>query len=273
MTLEVLICTLGRDGIARVDAMGLPHVENVSYLVSWQMPDGEIPQNLLRPDVRVITSHDTGLSRNRNHALDNAAGDVLLIADDDLRYTARQLLSVLDVFRKNPSLEVATFRYDGEDKKCYPDHECDLGKKLPKGYYVTSFELALRRNSRAGKLRFNEKMGIGARYLHAGEEELLLLAARKMGLNCRFFPVTITSHEGLTTGNRHVMPGVARAFGAYIGLAYPFTCLPRIVLKAWRLYRSGQGRFFPVMWQMLCGLVYAAAVVTPQWSPRYKTSE
>lgn len=273
MTLEVLICTLGRDGIARVDAMGLPRVENVSYLVSWQMPDGEIPQNLLRPDVRVITSHDTGLSRNRNHALDNATGDILLIADDDLRYTARQLLSVLDVFRKNPSLEVATFRYDGEDKKCYPDHECDLGKKLPKGYYVTSFELALRRDSPAGKLRFNEKMGIGARYLHAGEEELLLLAARKMGLNCRFFPITITSHEGLTTGNRHVMPGVARAFGAYIGLAHPFTCLPRIVLKAWRLYRSGQGRFFPVLWQMLCGLVYAAAVVTPQWSPRYKPSE
>lgn len=273
MTLEVLICTLGSKGIKQVVAMGLPHVKNVSYLVSWQMPDGEIPQNLLRPDVRVITSHDTGLSRNRNHALDNATGDILLIADDDLRYTAEQLLSVLDVFSKNPSLEVATFRYDGEDKKCYPDHECDLGKKVPKGYYLSSVELALRRDSPAGKLRFNEKMGIGARYLHAGEEELLLLAARKMGLNCRFFPITITSHEGLTTGNRHVMPGVARAFGAYIGLAHPFTCLPRIVLKAWRLYRSGQGRFFPVLWLMLCGLVYAAAVVTPQWSPRYKPSE
>lgn len=273
MTLEVLICTLGRDGIERVAAMGLPHVESVSYLVSWQMPDGEVPQSLIRPDVRIITSHDKGLSRNRNHALDNAAGDILLIADDDLSYTAEQLFSVANVFSKNPSLEVAMFRYDGEDKKCYPDHECDLGKEMPKGYYVTSFELALRRNSPAGKLRFNEKMGIGARYLHAAEEELLLLTARKMGLNCRFFPITITGHKGLTSGNRDVTPGVARAFGAYIGLAYPFTCLPRILLKAWRLKRSGQGSFFKSLWQMLCGLVYAAAVVTPQWSPRYKTSK
>ena len=40
MTLDVMIVTIGADGIKRVAAMNLPEVEEVRYIVSWQMPDG-----------------------------------------------------------------------------------------------------------------------------------------------------------------------------------------------------------------------------------------
>lgn len=270
MTLEVLISTLGTDGIARVAAMDLPRIEGVSYLIGWQMPDGMIPAALDRRDIKIIRLNNKGLSRNRNYCLDNATGDILLIADDDLKYTSDQLQMVRETFEVNAGIDIATFMYSGDDAKHYPRQECDLSKKLPAGYYVTSFEIAIRRNPRTARLRFNEKMGLGAPVLHAGEEELFLLSARKAGLVCRFFPKEIAHHEGLTTGNRPLTPGVGRASGAYIALAYPFTSLPRILLKSWRLRKNGQSGFFSALWHQIRGLLYAAIFITPPWSPRYK---
>ena len=255
MTLEVMICTMGSEGIGRVARMELPEVEGVSYLVSWQQPHGEVPPVLQRSDVKIITSDDRGLSVNRNHALDAATSDVLLVADDDLRYTASQLKNVIEAMERHPDVELATFRYEGVNSKVYPEQEMDITRNWPKNYYVTSFEIALRRESRAGQLRFDERFGVGAPLFHLGEEELLLLEARKKGIRCRYFPITITSHVGLTSGNREWTPGACRGMGAVIRRTFPLTCLPRIVLKAYRGCRARKVRFLTGIWYMLEGLI------------------
>ena len=66
--LQVLICTLGEAGIQRVAKGEHPHVPGVEYLVSWQLPDGDvaIPDELSRPDFKIIKNTTRGLSRNRN---------------------------------------------------------------------------------------------------------------------------------------------------------------------------------------------------------------
>ena len=86
MKLEVLISTLGADGIRRTAAMNLPRMDEVGYLVGWQMPEGEIPEELRRPDIKILTKEERGLSRNRNMLLGNASAEIVLIADDDLTY-------------------------------------------------------------------------------------------------------------------------------------------------------------------------------------------
>lgn len=40
--LQVLVCTLGAEGIRRVCASSHPEVDGVRYLVSWQQPDGHV---------------------------------------------------------------------------------------------------------------------------------------------------------------------------------------------------------------------------------------
>lgn len=268
MTLEVLISTLGSRGMANVAKMQLPKLNGVSYLVSWQCEeDDKIPSELTeRTDVRILPHRSRGLSRNRNFALDHASGDILLIADDDLRYTPEGLRKIIAVFEENRQLELATFRYDAENAKSYPAHECSLNGKLPKGYYVTSFEIALRRESPAGALRFPVEFGVGSPLFGAGEEEIVILMARKRGITCRFFPVTICRHEGLTTGSRRVTsPAVYRGFGAVIGYLYPATCLPRILLKALRGSRNGTMSFFPAIYHMTAGLLRAITQVKIQW--------
>lgn len=258
MTLQVLISTMGRDGIERVAAMRLPRIDNVSYLVAWQCAEGGLPDTLARGDVEVSLNPGIGLSQNRNHALDRATGEILLIGDDDLEYRPQALTKIVSLFKDNPQLDVATFRYDGKDDKTYPETETPLGHKLPRGYYVSSIEIAMRRAT-AGTLRFNENMGLGA-WAGSGEESLWLLSARRAGLMCRFIPLTICTHLGPSTGNRTATPASLRGNGMYMAKEYPWTVLPRVVLKAYRLARAGRADFFPAAFHQLAGVAASVGI-------------
>lgn len=244
MTLEILICTID-DGINNIPAMLLEPREGISYLVSWQHSDSKenitLPEELKRFDVKVLDLNGRGLSRNRNNCLKHATGDILLIADDDCSYTNNQLDSVTETFEHNPSVSLATFRMESEfNNKTYPEHEFCLSEP-PRGYYVSSIEIALRRTS-IGHLRFDERFGVGAPVFQCCEEELFVEQAVEAGHECRFFPKTVVRHNDATTQlTRATNPNVLAARGAYLWLSprYHRTALPRAIVMAWRMRRHG----------------------------------
>ena len=242
LRLEVLISTCRPEGIARVAAMTLPRVGGVGYLVSWQQSEGEpVPRSIAeRDDIRVTRNEVTCLSANRNHALSEATGEVLLIADDDLSFTREGLEGVIEAFALRPSMQMALFRFDGAEKS-YPDVETSLTRAIPKGFYASSIEIALRRGCLADpRLRFPTDFGLGARY-GCGEEEIFLHTARRLGLDVRFIPHTVCRHDGPSTGSAsRVADSTLRGYGATIALLYPTTWAPRLLLKAHRGHRSGR---------------------------------
>lgn len=260
MTLDVLISTLGYDGIGRVVAMDLPKVHNVSYIVSWQLPDksefpGNVPAELIREDVKVFQLNNRGISINRNNAIVHSTADICLVADDDLTYTKQQLLSIMAAFERNPDYDIITFKYNGNGAKKYPMVAFDL-KKPPSGYYVSEVEIAFRRSCCGGKLLFNEYFGPGRHLLQACEGAVFMHSAMSMGAKCRFEPITITRHDGATTGNRSLTPGVLMAQGAYFSIVHPVTAFLRIPLFAWRNSRRGLTRFWPAVKHLLRGYIY-----------------
>ncbi|MBQ9077038.1 MAG: glycosyltransferase [Muribaculaceae bacterium] len=260
MTLDVLISTMGYDGINRVVEMRLPKVENVRYIVSWQLPGdtypGQVPAELQdRDDVSVYQLNSRGISINRNNAMLMSTADICLTADDDLRYTSEQLSAVVDAFVSNPDVDIATFRYEGDDNKWYSSREFDLSKPV-RGFYVSAIEMAFRREKVVGRVTFNELFGPGEHLLQAGEESVFLHQALCRGLKGRFFPVTITRHRGLSTGSRKLAPGVLMANGAYFAIVYPFSGILRLPLFAWRNYRKGLVKLFPAMRHLLKGYIY-----------------
>ncbi len=267
LTLDVLIVTHTPEGIQRVADMDLPHVDRVRYIVSWQNHrNAPIPRELAsRVDLAVYRLDVPGISNNRNNALYHSTADICLMADDDLQYLPSQLEAVIRTFEENPGVDYASFMYEGDGGKLYPASECDLAE-LPKGFYQSAIEIAVRRDSPAGRLRFHPAFGPGSPRLHAAEDEMFLLTARHMGVKCRFFPIVITRHEGLSTGNRPIDNHyVLWAAGAFINYQYPLTSLLRIPLKAWRLRRAGQAGFFYSLYNMLRGVAYASHKVVPQW--------
>ena len=253
--LDIAIVTWKPEGILRLEAMNLPRVEGVRYVVSWQLAgdNPQVPEKLSsRPDVEVHLLERPGVSANRNNACRHCTAPVVLMGDDDLTYYPEALREVIRIFKETPDLDVAMFRHDGEDKY-YPDASCRLGIPLPKGMTAAAVDLAVRREA-LQRVRFDEKFGPGAPVWQAAEDEKFLLDLRRAGMDCRYFPVSICCHDHPSTGLRAMTPGVAAAAGRYIRLEYPLSWIPRIFLKAWRDQRKG-GKFLPTLRNMLRGAV------------------
>lgn len=235
-TLQVLIATCRPDGIARVCDMQLPQLPGVEYIVMWQLHDGAaVPNDILeRSDIAVIRSDRVGLSANRNDLLRAATAPMVLIADDDLVYTRTQLQAALRVFAQHPEVDVFAFMHNGANKKFYPTEEKSLNKPI-RHYYPTSYEIAIRRNEKTRQLLFREDFGIGAPYFGCAEEDILLIHARRLGLNCRFFPIVVTSHPALSTGGRHFTANTLHARAAVVTLTHRWSWPLRLPLISLRL--------------------------------------
>ena len=252
MKLEVMICTYGN--LDKVAQMQLPLVDEVGYLISCQSYPCELPSSLQRNDVKVVFSDTIGLSNNRNNAIEHATAPYGLIADDDLIFDAEGLKRIWETFDKHPDLAVATFKAEVAGH-VHPPCEWDLWKPY-KNYNVASVEIALNMAIiRREGLRFNPEFGIGAKRFTCAEENVFLLNVEKRGLTGRYFPIAICSHPHESTGTRNQSEqGVLQAQGAYIGLKYGCTKIPRLLLKAKRT----RGNFFKNLWHLCQGAIYAA---------------
>lgn len=244
--LQVLICTYGREGLQRVATAAHPAVAGVEYIVCWQMrpeeTDHTAPQVLDRPDFKIISTLTKGLSVNRNIAISRASAPILLISDDDVDYTEEWLRTVIDAFRLHKDLDILTFRYvSASHQKHYPSHSFDLASP-EKGYFTTSFEIALRRKAIQGKVWFNENFGIGAMF-PSGEEDVFIRDCISAGLKGIFIPEIIARHDGTTTSDRNLMlPSRPQTKGAVFLLLHPVSWPLRMVVHALReipLWRKG----------------------------------
>ena len=187
--------------------------------------------------------------------------DIVLNADDDLIYTPEQLKSVIGVFEANPEVDLATFKVNMAGCPSYPAESMRLTDPLPKGYWAASVNIAFRRSS-AGDLRMHPALGLGSPKMHGAEDELLLLAALRRGLDCRYFPIEICSHPTESTGTKSQLTDAnLRASGCYLTIAYPVTCIFRLPLKALRISRSGRANFFRALRYLFAGASYAPSIL------------
>ena len=260
MTLEVLICTFN-ERVLQVPSILLPEADGVCYLVSFQYSDESYLKlldevNFRRTDVKVVTLKGKGLSANRNNALTHAKGDVLLIADDDVRYRPEYFERILQRFEENETLDIACFQaktLDGKPLHHYADYSFTYHTQ-PRGTYFLSIEIAVRRTESLP--RFNERYGICSDYLASGEEEVFLNDAFQKRLKIQYFPEVIVETNADTTGRKlFTDKAVQRSKGAVLCHMYGpvsawLRCLKYILTQPW------QGSRFQGLKEMTKGIVY-----------------
>ena len=241
--------------------MNPPRMDGVRYVVSCQNPGNtddlseELAVLARRDDMTVRVYDDVCSGRNRNHALDLATAPLVLVSDDDLRYTADGLRAVIEAFDRNPDIDFATFRSDRPEPHRYPPHEWNLKKKYPHFDPVT-FEIAFRREPVVSRgIRFSDIAGVNGPYIANGEEDLLMNRLRRSDLNGRFFPETIVTHPGPTTSTRLARDSrVLRGRGAVFSRLFPLPeALARLALAAWRIGGNVPRHYI----YMLQGVAYA----------------
>ncbi len=260
ITLQVLVCTLGRSGIERVMRSQHPETAGVEYLIAWQQPDEEIdvPEELLRDDIHVFITRTCGISRNRNYAISCATAPLCLMSDDDVDFTAEELQLLIRTFESNPLVELMTIKYRSHPNytKNYPSFSFDL-RKPPRGYYVTAFEIAFRREAVIGRVKFCENISLGTPVLRCGEEDVFIKDVLDANIKSYFFPITVGTHAHSTTAERDASaPYFLMTKGAVFSYIHHRTWLFRLIVNAWRARKRGIP-FTYFMKHTLAGVRYA----------------
>ena len=263
MTIDILVCSINK-GIVRLADMLLPEREGVHYVVSYQYTDERylelIPEELeTRPDISLYKWCGEGLSANRNNAIEKSTGDLLMFADDDTRILPEAIDEVRKIFEADESLDIAFFRastYTGKPLKNYPDEPCVV-ERMPEQYAISTIEMVCRRTSVKHKVRFDERFGLGTKFLTCGEEDIWLEDARRAGLTMRYFPIkTVETSTMLKKSLIYVDAGVQRSRGAltyYVhGTAAWWMCF-RFAMKS---ASSGLCHFWPMLRHLIEGIRY-----------------
>lgn len=262
MTIEVLICSFNK-GIVKIDEVLMPPRSDVRYIVSYQYTDERyldlIPKALSeRSDVHIYKYKGQGLSNNRNQALSHATGDIVLYADDDTRLSADAFDTILSVFANHPDVDVALFQissYIGRLLKEYPEKPTPLHYPLP--YHVSTIEMAFRREKVQGKVRLDERFGLGTKFLTSGEEEIWLYDAVRTGLSLHFFPFKIAETSMMLQQSLlFVDAGVQRSLGAQTYYIHGHTAWFRCFRFALRSTLKGYCHFVPMLRHLLEGVKY-----------------
>jgi glycosyltransferase involved in cell wall biosynthesis len=205
MTIEIQICTIDA-GIERVPEVLMDAVEDVCYTVSMQYTDMKylalVPDCLRqRKDVQLVYLEGRGLSRNRNHALAYTRGDVVVIADDDNRYTIGQIDLIRQTYTEHPEADILYFEAAGMDgvplQTNYPARVMLYREANARGVYAMSVGMTLRRTC---NIRFDERFGLGSGKFIAGEEEVFMHHAQQQGCIVLFVPEMIVRTPAVTTG-------------------------------------------------------------------------
>jgi len=263
MTLDILICTLNK-GVVRIADVLLPPREEIRYIVSYQYTDERylelIPDSLKqRDDVAIFKYMGQGLSANRNLAMEKATADLVMYADDDSRLIPEAIELIFDVFERNPELDVAFFKastYTGKALKEYPDQEIEL-KGMPQSHTISAIEMVCKRQCVQKKIRFDERFGLGTRFLTCGEEEIWMEDARRAELKMRFFPIKIIETSTLLKKAMiYVDAGVQRSLGAIHYYKYGNRAWLRCLNFALKSARSGYCHFWPIMKHLAEGIHY-----------------
>jgi glycosyltransferase involved in cell wall biosynthesis len=204
MLVNILISTID-GGINRVDQILLKPRDDLKYFISHQVTTDQyraIPESLKRDDVSVGQIEGKGLCRNRNNSIAMADGDVVILADDDVRYRPEWIDMVVSVFATDGDFDVACFKIstpEGDPEyKQYSEQAYLLNNETH--HYISTLEIVFRRSSiNENGIVFDERFGLGSKLDSFGEESVFIHDCIKAGLKVKYIPEYLVEHPAVST--------------------------------------------------------------------------
>jgi len=143
--------------------------------------------------VKLVSTADRGVGKNRNVALLNATGDFLLCSDEDMIYADDYEKIVLDAFNRLPDADIIVFNLE------YLNKYTKARKPIPKYKrvhfwncmrYGTARVVMKKSSIDKANIWFSTLYGGGAKY-SCGEDSLFIRESLRKGLKMYTVPITI----------------------------------------------------------------------------------
>ncbi len=177
--LEILCATMGQTDFSKLQEMKIQcdvlfanQADRFSYEeLTW---DGHT--------AKLLTTPTRGVGKNRNLALTLATGELLLFADDDMKYAQGAAAGILAAFDRLPAADVILFgTHYARRGEVYKTRQPKTGR-LPfyRSLRYGTYAIAIRRAALLRHdLRFSELFGGGCLYAHGEDSDFILQCYRK----------------------------------------------------------------------------------------------
>jgi glycosyltransferase involved in cell wall biosynthesis len=236
-TLEILISTMNRKDLSFLEKM-FPVLDLEQYqllIINQTKLDEDLVSDV--EGIRVINSREFGLSKSRNLAIENATGDILVIADDDIEYLPGFDKTILKAYETYPEASLISFQFldeKGKLAKLYPRYTGYISSnKRP----LSSVEISIRREDIIqNEIWFDKRFGLGTS-LPCSEEQLFKQDIIIQGLKAAYIDQPILSHKGKTSSSDMGKPELVRATTAYKFLMYKHWTYLWLMKYVFFLYR------------------------------------
>lgn len=153
-----------------------------NYLIVNQTNKNEI--NI--KNSKVITKNEKGLSKSRNLAISKAEEEIVVLADDDVKYIKDYEKIIIEAYQKYKNVDIICFFVESMNEKRKTKRMLTGKIGYIRANKIASFEITFRKKAILdNKIKFNEKFGAGTE-LNRGEEQLFLYEAIKNKLKIIF---------------------------------------------------------------------------------------
>lgn len=195
---EVLVATMHQIDESLYNRMNL----QTGAVIANQCDRNEYKEYFVNgTNIKMISTADRGVGKNRNLALLNSNADIILFADDDMIYEDNYEKGVIEAFKQLPDADIIIFEIESLNKKI-PDRPLNsIGRVRIHNFmrYGTARIGCRRDRIIKANIWFSLLFGGGAAY-SSGEDTLFLREALRKGLKIYKHPFKIAKvkHESST---------------------------------------------------------------------------
>lgn len=189
--LQVLVATMHQQDFSKVEEMGIE-----SDVIFANQNDCSRYEEKIYSDfsAKMITTNTRGVGMNRNIALEYADADLVLIADDDMKYVSGYKKIVINAFEEVPDADALIFNIDtiGMDMKRRQNSKIQR-IHIWNAFNYGAARIAVKRKClEDNHIVFNLNFGGGTIY-SSGEDTLFIGNMLKRKLKIYSYPVTIAA--------------------------------------------------------------------------------
>jgi glycosyltransferase involved in cell wall biosynthesis len=110
-SIQVLIATMfKKNKIEIIQLLENMNIDSDCVIINQCDTDNIEQVNYKKHSIQVINSTERGLSKSRNLALQHASADIVVIADDDMRYIDGYAQIIINAYNTHPNDDILTFK-------------------------------------------------------------------------------------------------------------------------------------------------------------------
>lgn len=202
MKIEVLMATMNRQSIEELELEKKSIFSNC--LIINQVTNENlnlIDEEIKNKNIRMLSFREKGLSKSRNRALENAKGDICMIADDDVSYVEGYEKIIRDTYQENKKADFMTFQILTPENGFFKDYKkLDFKHNNISVLKVSSPDITFKRKTiLENNLKFPEEFGLGSAF-QTGEQSIWLTNCLKKGLLGFYKSLPIVIHPFENSG-------------------------------------------------------------------------